>query len=208
MTDKSQTANERRERQRFGISAPLTVIIGKRAIPGFTQNLSNRGVFFHLDLADSAMIGGNFEFRVELPPEITLSTRCLVECQGRVVRTEKVSGQMTGIAAEILHYSIQREPSLRLEFAHAEDAMIGEPALPHVHEPVIALRISGQQKEARVDEIANRVIYHSLHDFAIEKLQPHPDPVDDGRTGIEIQMLVIRVPFKAIYIENSLDIFG
>jgi hypothetical protein len=86
-------------------------MIGKREIPGFTQNLSNRGVFFHLDPADIAMLGGVFEFSVELPPEITFSTRCLVECQGRVVRTERISGQMTGIAAEILQYSIQRETS-------------------------------------------------------------------------------------------------
>jgi hypothetical protein len=111
MTNKLQIASERRERQRFGISAPLTVTIGKRGIPGFTQNLSNRGVFFHLDPADSVKIGRNLEFLVELPPEITLSTRCLVECQGRVVRTERVSGQMAGIAAVILHYSIQREPA-------------------------------------------------------------------------------------------------
>jgi hypothetical protein len=111
MADRLQIASERRERRRFGISAPLTVILGKRAIPGFTQNLSNRGVFFHLNLADKTRIGGNFEFLVELPPEITLSTRCLVECRGRVVRTERVSGQMAGIAAEILHYSIQRKPA-------------------------------------------------------------------------------------------------
>jgi hypothetical protein len=111
MMDRLQVVSERRESQRFRINAPVTVIIGKRSIPGFVQNLSNRGVFFHLDLAGSAELGGNFEFLVELPPEITLSTCCLIECQGRVVRTEKVSGQMVGIAAEILHYSIQREAS-------------------------------------------------------------------------------------------------
>jgi len=86
--------------------------------------------------------------------------------------------------------------------------MVGEPALLHVDKPVIAVRICGQEKETWVDEIAKGVVYHSLHHFAIEKLQPHPDPVDDGSAGIEIQVLVIRVPFKTIYIENSLDIFG
>jgi hypothetical protein len=73
--------------------------------------LSNRGVFFHLDPADIAMLGGVFEFSVELPPEITLSTCCMVQSLGRVVRTERISGQLTGIAAEILDYSIQREAS-------------------------------------------------------------------------------------------------
>jgi len=111
MADRVQFSSERRERQRFKISAPLTLIIGKRGIPGFTQNLSNRGVFFHLDPADIAMLGGVFEFSVELPPEITLSTCCMVQCLGRVVRTERISGQLTGIAAEILDYSIQREAS-------------------------------------------------------------------------------------------------
>jgi hypothetical protein len=111
MADRVQFASERRERQRFEISAPLTVIIGKRQIPGFTQNLSNRGVFFHLDPADIALLGGVFEFSVELPPEITLSTCCLIRCQGQIVRTERVSGQMVGIGAEILDYSIQREAS-------------------------------------------------------------------------------------------------
>jgi hypothetical protein len=101
-------AKERRKGERFGISAPLTVFLDSREVPGFTQNLSNQGVFFHLDLADNAALGGEFKFQVEMPPEITLSTRCLVECQGRVVRIEKTSGQFMGVAAEILHYSIER----------------------------------------------------------------------------------------------------
>jgi hypothetical protein len=120
MAEKLQIASERRNSQRFEISAPLTVIVGKRGIPGLTQNLSNRGAFFHLDLADSAMLGGVFKFSVELPPEITLSTRCLVQCLGRVVRTERISGQLTGIAAEILTYSIQREPAACAKEASAK----------------------------------------------------------------------------------------
>jgi hypothetical protein len=109
MTGSLQSANDRRERQRFGINAPLTVIVGQREIPGFTRDLSNRGVYFYMDLADSAPIGGDFEFLVELPPEITLSTCCSIRCQGQVVRTDDTSRQLTGIAAKILHYSIQRD---------------------------------------------------------------------------------------------------
>ena len=109
MTSKSKTVNERRKRQRFGINAPLTVMIGQREIPGFTRDLSNRGVYFYLDMAENAPIGGDFEFMVELPPEITLSTCCSIRCLGHVVRTDHTSRQLTGIAAEILHYSIQRE---------------------------------------------------------------------------------------------------
>jgi hypothetical protein len=111
MTGCLQSAVDLRERQRFTINVPLTVLIGQRKIPGFTRDLSNRGVYFYLDLADSALIGGEFEFWVELPPEITLSTCCLIRGQGRVVRTECASSDYAGIAAEILHYSMQREPA-------------------------------------------------------------------------------------------------
>ena len=109
MTSNLKSVDDRRERQRFGINAPLTVMIGQREIPGFTRDLSNRGVYFYLDMAESAPIGGDFEFLVELPPEITLSTCCSIHCLGHVVRTDDTSRQLTGIAAEILHYSIQRE---------------------------------------------------------------------------------------------------
>ena len=109
MTGNLQSIDDRRERTRFGINAPLTVIIGKREIPGFTRDLSNRGVYFYIDLADSALLGGDFDFRVELPPEITLSTCCLIRGQGRVVRTDNTLSQLTGVAAEILHYSMQSE---------------------------------------------------------------------------------------------------
>jgi hypothetical protein len=114
MIGELQPVRVQREGHRFGINAALTVIVGQRGIPGFTRDLSNRGVYFYLDLADSALLGGNFEFVVELPPEITLSTSCLVRCQGRVVRTERTSGQLTGIAAEILHYSMQPEAAARV----------------------------------------------------------------------------------------------
>jgi hypothetical protein len=107
-----QTQNDRRQRRRFGISASVTVLIGGREIPGFTRDLSNDGVYFFLDLADKAHISGDFEFLIELPPEITLSTYSLVRCRGRVVRTDHASMQMTGIGARILKYSIEREEAL------------------------------------------------------------------------------------------------
>ena len=110
MTGKMPLGDERRIRPRFGISAPLTVIIGNREISAFTRDLSNMGVYFYLDPADSALIGNEFDFLVELPPEITLSTCCLIRCRGRVSRKESSPRQLTGIAAEILDFSILREP--------------------------------------------------------------------------------------------------
>jgi hypothetical protein len=86
------------------------VLIGKREISAFTRDLSNKGVYFYLESADSIAIGREFDFLVELPPEITLSSCCWIRCRGRVARTEEASKQLTGIAAEILDFSILREP--------------------------------------------------------------------------------------------------
>jgi hypothetical protein len=102
-------SNERRARQRFSINAPLTLYLGGREVPAYTRDLSNRGVYFYLALADSNLIDQDFEFMVELPPEITLSTSCQIRCQGRTVRTEKTSKNLTGVAAEILSYSILKD---------------------------------------------------------------------------------------------------
>ena len=103
--------NDQRGRQRFSVNAPLTVIVEDREIAAYTRDLSNRGVYFYLDQADSGLIGGEFDFRVQLPPEITLSTCCLIHGKGRVLRTDSGSRQYAGIAAEILSYSMQREPA-------------------------------------------------------------------------------------------------
>jgi hypothetical protein len=44
-----------------------------------------------------------------LPPEITLSTFCRIRCHGRTLRKEKSKMSLTGVAAEILDYSILKE---------------------------------------------------------------------------------------------------
>jgi hypothetical protein len=104
-------ANERRSGQRFKISAPLTVIVGEREIPAFTRDLSNLGVYFYLSLPDSTLVDRDFEFLIEMPSEITLTTNCRIRCRGKLVRKEVTSRNLTGagIAAEILDYSILRE---------------------------------------------------------------------------------------------------
>jgi hypothetical protein len=101
--------DDRRVRQRFSINAPLTLLIDDRQIPAYTRNLSNRCVYFYLALGDSELVNLEFEFLVELPPEITLSTCCRIQCRGRVVRKERASDNLTGVAAEILDYSILRQ---------------------------------------------------------------------------------------------------
>jgi len=109
--DTTSSANERRGSQRFRISAPVTVIAGDHEIAAYTRDLSNRGVYFFLALSDSALIDRDFEFLIEMPSEITLSTSCQIRCRGKLVRKEVTSRNLTGagVAAEILDYSILRD---------------------------------------------------------------------------------------------------
>jgi hypothetical protein len=122
MTENLAPSSNRREGQRFSKNAPLTVLIGDREIPAYTRDLSNRGVYFYLDNSHSDLVDRDFDFMVKFPPEVTISTYCSILGRGRLVRKENISGDMTGIAAEILHYAILRDQ--RLEFAQPEYAMI------------------------------------------------------------------------------------
>jgi len=106
MSENLPTGKDRRVRQRFKINTPVTALIGNREIPAYTRDLSNRGVFFYLSLTENTQIDGDFAFMVDLPPEVTLSTCCRIRCRGRVVRMEESAMNCTGIAAEILEYSI------------------------------------------------------------------------------------------------------
>lgn len=111
MTEDFAMGTDRRGSQRFKISAPLTVIVGGHEISAYTRDLSNRGVYFFLSLSDSALIDRDFEFVIEMPSEITLSSSCRIRCRGKLVRKEMTSRNLTGagVAAEILDYSILRE---------------------------------------------------------------------------------------------------
>jgi len=109
MSQNLVTENDRRSTQRYSINAPLTIFIVDREIPAYTRDLSNRGVYFYLALSDCKLIDSDFEFIVELPPEITLSTSCRIRCRGRANRKEETSINLAGVAAQILDYSIRRE---------------------------------------------------------------------------------------------------
>jgi PilZ domain len=108
MSEDLATTNERRERQRFRINAPVTLFIGDREIPAYTRDLSNRGAYLYVALSDSTEIDSEFEFTVDLPPEVTFATCCQIRCRGQAVRTEDAAMSLTGMAVEILEYSIFR----------------------------------------------------------------------------------------------------
>jgi hypothetical protein len=114
MRQNLKRAEDRRGRQRFILNAPLIVIVGEREIPAYTRDLSNRGVYFYLGSDDIALVDRDFDFTLELPPEITLSTCCRIECRGRTVRKETALRNLMGVAAEILNYSIVKEPVPRV----------------------------------------------------------------------------------------------
>jgi hypothetical protein len=65
-------------------------------------------VYFYLAVADSALIGNNLQFLMDLPAELATATGCRIRCRGRLVRKEMTSGDVTevGLAVEILDYSL------------------------------------------------------------------------------------------------------
>jgi hypothetical protein len=108
MTKKTMVDTEQRVCQRFTVNAPLSLLIGGHPVLGYTRDLSNQGVYFYLSTADCARIEGEIEFLIDLPPEITLSSRCQIRCTGRVLRMGLSEKDLTGIAVQILDYSISR----------------------------------------------------------------------------------------------------
>jgi hypothetical protein len=67
--------------------------------------MSSQGLYFFVNSAEGLSIGQDLELLVKLPPEITLSSYCLIRCEGRVVRIEDNLNNMIGIAVEFLEGS-------------------------------------------------------------------------------------------------------
>lgn len=102
-------ADDRRGRPRFSINAPVTITIGAAEIPAYTRDLSSRGLYFYVTSAQDLSVGQDLDLLIKLPPEVTLSTCCLIRCRGRLVRIEDTSTDLTGIGAEIIQFSILGE---------------------------------------------------------------------------------------------------
>src|SRR4029077_15813928 len=88
--DRLEHRLERRGAQRFEMHLPLAVHFDGRTVPGFTQDLTGRGVFFY---AEAALTGGwVVELTFTMPSEITLGENIPVRCRGRVLRASSPQG--------------------------------------------------------------------------------------------------------------------
>ncbi len=107
---------ERRGAQRFEVHLPVSVHFEGRTVPGFTQDLSGRGIFFYAEAALPQ--GAVVELTFTMPSEITLAENMRVRCRGRVLRasasaaSHSQTGQRTGIAVQFdsYHYLPADEP--------------------------------------------------------------------------------------------------
>ena len=99
---------ERRGAQRFEMNLPLAVHFDGRTVPGFTQDLTGRGIFFYAETALPE--GAVVELTFTMPSEITLGENMPVRCRGRVLRASASqdghshTGQRNGIAVQLDSY--------------------------------------------------------------------------------------------------------
>jgi hypothetical protein len=94
---------ERRGGQRFEVHLPLAVHFEGRTVPGFTQDLSGRGIFFYAETALPE--GAVVELTFVMPSEITLAENMPVRCRGRVLRASaSQAGERNGIAVQLDSY--------------------------------------------------------------------------------------------------------
>jgi PilZ domain len=94
---------ERRGAQRFEVHLPMAIHYEGRTVPGFTQDLSGRGIFFYAETAPTQ--GETVELTFTMPSEITLAENMPVRCRGRVLRAAaSLAGQRSGIAVQFASY--------------------------------------------------------------------------------------------------------
>ena len=73
---------ERRCGQRFQIHLPLTIHVDGKAVPGFTQDVSSRGLFLYTEA--QLVEGSVVELTFTMPSEVTLGESMRVRGRGRV----------------------------------------------------------------------------------------------------------------------------
>jgi hypothetical protein len=96
---------ERREARRFTMSLPMRVLPREpkgRELDAHTRDVSYRGLYFLTDA--NFEVGGEIEFVITLPQQVTQSGDVNIRCLGEVVRIEPAESGRVGIAARIARY--------------------------------------------------------------------------------------------------------
>jgi hypothetical protein len=98
-------AADRREARRFTMTLPLRVL--PRAAQGselqaHTRDVSYRGLYFVADA--NFEIGGEIEFVITLPQQVTQAGGVDIRCRGTIVRVDLDPDGRRGIAARIERY--------------------------------------------------------------------------------------------------------
>ena len=122
---------ERRCGQRFQLNLALTIHVGENTVPGFTQDVSSRGLFIYTEanLAEGAMV----ELTFTMPSEITLGESMRVRAHGRVLRSDSSqAGPRTGVAVQLDSYQylapVGSGPTPELARVSAPDTDLVRPA--------------------------------------------------------------------------------
>jgi hypothetical protein len=114
---------ERRGAQRFEVHLPLAVHFDGQTVPGFTQDLSGRGIFFYA--GTSLPHGAVVEVTFIMPSEITLGENMPVRCRGRVLRSSaSPSAQRNGIAVQLDSYQYLPASELVSQFVRVSAASV------------------------------------------------------------------------------------
>jgi hypothetical protein len=96
---------DRREARRFTMSLPLRVLPREakgHELDANTRDVSYRGLYF---LVNSHFeVGGEIEFVITLPQQVTRLGDVNIRCLGEVVRIEPTDSGRVGIAAKIARY--------------------------------------------------------------------------------------------------------
>lgn len=95
--------NTRRRHKRHNTAIPAVVRQGEHSIAATTRDISLGGLFLFTDAAFRQ--GTDIEVVLLLPKEIGLPESGMVCCHGKIVRTERASGQF-GVAAEIERFQV------------------------------------------------------------------------------------------------------
>ena len=121
---------ERRSGQRFQLHLPLTIHVDGKTVPGFTQDVSSRGLFLYTEapLAEGAVV----ELTFTMPSEITLGDSMRVRGRGRVLRADSAqAGPRNGVAVQLDSYeylsSLESPPTPELARVSAADETVESP---------------------------------------------------------------------------------